>query len=125
VRIVLKLLAETGARALVLEAPDAHGSRRRPRIRKLLRATVKAARERKVTVVEVARQTVRKLWLTSGVSNKEEAAARIAAHIPVLSRLVPPARKCWKSETARVNVFDAVSLALASEAIPSAKLLLR
>jgi hypothetical protein len=33
-------------------------------------------------------------------------------HIPAFERYVPPPRKPWKSEDARMGIFDAAALAL-------------
>jgi|SRR5690348_15036174 hypothetical protein len=36
----------------------------------------------------------------------------IASHIPVFQPLLPPPRKIWNSEDARMSIFDAAALAL-------------
>ena len=47
-----------------------------------------------------------------GVSNKHDLAMVVALHIPAFERYVPPPRKPWKSEDARMGIFDAAALAL-------------
>ena len=43
---------------------------------------------------------------------KHGIAQTIAKHIPALSLYLPPARKPWMSEDARMGLFDAAALAL-------------
>jgi len=42
---------------------------------------------------------------------KDTIAAAIAKHIPAFERFLPPPRKLWKSEDARMGIFDAAALA--------------
>jgi hypothetical protein len=42
---------------------------------------------------------------------KHRIAETIAGHIPALKLYVPPARKAWMSEDARMGIFDAAALA--------------
>ena len=48
----------------------------------------------------------------AGFVNKQMLAELIAKHIPAFERYVPPPRKPWKSEDARMGIFDAAALAL-------------
>jgi hypothetical protein len=109
--IVDRLIDGCAADVLVLEDPDAPHSRRRPRIRALLRAIVKHARRRGIAVIPIAREDVRQAWSARGV-NKEAVAAAIAARFPELTWIVPAQRKPGHTEDPRVNIFDAASLAL-------------
>jgi hypothetical protein len=47
-----------------------------------------------------------------GFANKQMLAGLIAKHIPAFERHVPPPRKPWMSEDARMGLFDAAALAL-------------
>ena len=47
-----------------------------------------------------------------GFANKQVIAGLIAKHIPAFERHVPPPRKSWMSEDARMGLFDAAALAL-------------
>lgn len=120
--IVDGLIEGCAADVLVLEAPDAEGSRRRPRIRLLLGAIAKHARRRGVKVYTVGRDEVRRVWIARGAANKEQIAAMIAAGYPELSSVVPPPRRAGANEDPRVNIFDAASLVLGCEATRSADL---
>jgi hypothetical protein len=47
-----------------------------------------------------------------GLPNKHSMAELIAKHIPALEHYLPPPRKPWMSEDARMGIFDAAALAL-------------
>lgn len=111
-QIVDSLVDGCAADVLVLEDPDAEGSRRRPRMRLLLRTIAKHARRREVRVFGVAREDVRRVWLAHGATNKETVASMIALRYPELSSVVPPRRRAGANEDPRVNIFDAASLAI-------------
>jgi hypothetical protein len=106
------LLDSCAAERLVLEDPDAHGSKRHPRIRSLLRELAAHARRRECTVVVVSRKAVRRVWAGRGRTNKEAVAAAIATRFGHLAGIVPPTRKTGWNEDSRVNIFDAASLVL-------------
>ena len=112
VRIVEQLVAGCAAEVLVIEDAEADGSRRRPRIRHLLRTIAAHARRSGTPVITVPRTDVQKTWGERGVTNKEAVAASIALRFPELSAIVPPPRTASRNEDSRVNVFDAASLAL-------------
>jgi hypothetical protein len=97
---------------LVLEDPDVRTTRRHPRMKHMLRLVTSHVRKRGIPVVQVAREEVREVWAARGVTTKEAIAAAIAERYPLLAPFVPPPRKYPASEDARVNLFDAASLAL-------------
>jgi hypothetical protein len=119
VGVVVSLIDEYAADVLVLEDASADGCKRRPRIRSVLREIVKHARRHGVRVIAVSRNEVRRVWLARGATNKQKDAAMIAARYPELSSVLPPPRKPGANEDPRVNIFDAASLVLASEADPA------
>jgi hypothetical protein len=47
-----------------------------------------------------------------GAVNKQIIAEAIAKHVPAFERYVPPPRKPWMSEDARMALFDAAALGL-------------
>jgi hypothetical protein len=98
---------------LVIEDPDVSSTRRHPRMRHVLRLITTHVRKRGIPVVQVAREEVRASWALLGATTKEAIAAAIAERYPLLAPFVPPPRKYPDSEDARVNLFDAASLALA------------
>ena len=46
-----------------------------------------------------------------GATTKQRIAETIANHIPALNLYVPPARRPWMSEHARMGIFEAAALA--------------
>lgn len=107
-----EILNGCAADILVLEDPDVRSTRRHPRMKHLLRIITSHVRKRGIPVVPVAREEVRAAWAARGVMTKEAIAAAIAERYPLLAPFVPPPRKYPASEDARVNLFDAASLAL-------------
>jgi RNase H-fold protein (predicted Holliday junction resolvase) len=99
--------------AVVLEDTTAPGSRRYPRVRDLLEALAKVARERGIQV-----QSVSRLAVIGYFSSKEDQATKhsiattLAVAYPELAEKVPKKRKTWQSEDERISVFDALSLAV-------------
>jgi hypothetical protein len=107
-----EILSGCAADILVLEDPDVGSTRRHPRMRHVLRLVTSHVRKRGIPVVQVAREEVRAAWAARGLTTKEAIAAAIAERYPLLAPFVPPPRKYPASEDARVNLFDAASLAL-------------
>jgi RNase H-fold protein (predicted Holliday junction resolvase) len=98
---------------VVLEDTAAPGSRRRYRVRDLLEALAKRARERGIQVHMLARLAVIKCF-----SSKDERATKVsiaktlAVAYPELAEKVPKKRKPWQSQDERISVFDALSFAV-------------
>lgn len=107
-----RILGGCAADVLILEDPDAEGSKRKPRIAHLLRLFAAHAKRRGVEVVRVARRDVHDAWAARGLTTKEAVAAAIGNMLPELAHLVPPERKPGWNEVERVNLFDAASLVL-------------
>jgi Holliday junction resolvasome RuvABC endonuclease subunit len=98
---------------LVLEDASAKNSRRSTRIRKLCQQIIKLAVARKVSVKVFSRDRVMKIFITDGQGTKHSLAEIIAKRFPEeLGSRLPPKRKLWMSEDSRMNIFDAVALAL-------------
>jgi hypothetical protein len=108
-----KLLDRFRPDALVLEDTGAPGSRRHPRVRRLIDALVQLARERGITVFTVARTAVLKWFSTPEErATKLSVAKRLTERFPELLSKLPPARKLWESEHERMSIFDALALAV-------------
>jgi len=107
-----RILDGCAADLLVLEDPDAEGSKRKPRMAHILRLFAKHARRRSIEIAKVARDAVHDSWAKRGLTTKEAVAAAIGELLPEIAHLVPPKRKSGWNETDRVNVFDAASLVL-------------
>lgn len=110
--LVDRVIDGCAADLLVLEDPEAAGSKRKPRMRHLLRLIATHAKKRGVRIAKVARGDVHEAWAARGITTKEGVAAAIAELLPELRDIVPPKRKTGANEAERVNIFDAVSLVL-------------
>jgi hypothetical protein len=99
---------------LVLQDVEAKGSHRAPRIKMLNRQIKAVAKKRKIRVKLISGKQLRTLLLGNPKGTKHEMAEALARQFPdeLVSRL-PPKRKPWKSEDARMDVFDAAALAVA------------
>jgi hypothetical protein len=95
---------------LVLE--DGRGTRRRERARRLIKLIEEMAKRRKVPVVRVSRTRVRQTL--SPARTKQDIALAIASIFPEIAPRLPRYRRPWMSEDERMNIFDAVSFALAA-----------
>src|ERR1039457_3318845 len=98
---------------LVLQDVEAKGSRRYPRIKKLNRQIKGMAEKHKIKVKLISKKQLRRLLLGNSRGTKQEIAEMLAAQFPdELASRLPPKRKPWKSEDARIDIFDAVALAV-------------
>jgi len=109
---IMDLLEWYAPELLVLEDCDAPTSRRAPRIRALAREVSRMAKAVGVGVTSVSWQQVREVFGRSARATKEQIAARVAQLYPIMSRHLPPKRKIWMSEDERMNMFDAIALAI-------------
>jgi hypothetical protein len=107
------LLERYGPTVLVVQNMSPHGTRRTERIRTLNAAIATLAESRNITIRSYSRVEVRKAFAPHGLVTKEGIAITVARHIPAFERYVPPPRKPWMSEHARMGLFDAAALALA------------
>jgi hypothetical protein len=105
------LLALHTPDVLVLQDMSRRGTRRAPRIQALNHQTLQLARRRGIPVRAFSRAQVIEFFEEFGATTKQSIAETIAKHIPALSLYVPPPRKPWKSEDARMGIFEAAALA--------------
>jgi hypothetical protein len=96
----------------VLQDTSAQGTLRARRIIKLNAAIATLALGRGIPVYAYSRDEVQDAFANFGVTTKQGLAEIIAKHIPAFERYVPLPRKPWKSEDARMGIFDAAALAL-------------
>jgi Holliday junction resolvasome RuvABC endonuclease subunit len=97
---------------IVVEDTTHRSSRRRTRVRSLIKAAGQDAAARGVSVDRVSRSQVLDLFEHAGATAKNRIAEVIAEHFPEISPHVPPFRKPWMSEDVRMSIFDAVAFAL-------------
>jgi Holliday junction resolvasome RuvABC endonuclease subunit len=87
--------------------------RRSARIRELGQRIVVLAGSHNLRVVLVSREQVRRVFFDKGHGTKQALAEIVATRFPEeLGARVPPKRQPWMSEDYRMDIFDAVSLAL-------------
>lgn len=99
---------------VVLEDATAPGSRRNPRVRRLIDTLAKVARDRGVKVSTVARKAMLEHFAPDGEqATKQSVARRLAEFFPELAPHLPPPRKPWQSQDERMAIFDALALAVA------------
>lgn len=107
-----QLLARFRPERVVLEDADAPGSRRQPRVRRLIEALAKVARERGFVVATVTRGAVLKCFSHDGRATKHAIAERLARDFPEIGEKLPQRRKPWQGENEGMSVFDALALAV-------------
>jgi hypothetical protein len=92
---------------------NAKGSRRAPRIKALHRNVVALAKKRRLKVAKISGTKLRSVLLGDEAGTKQEMAELLAKQFPdELASRLPPKRKPWKSEDTRMDIFDAVALAV-------------
>ena len=97
---------------LVLQDTSSRGTLRTRRIIILNAAISKLAEPRGMALYAYSRADVWAAFRDVGVTNKQDLARVVARHNPAFERFVPPPRKPWKSEDARMGIFEAAALAL-------------
>ena len=97
---------------LILQDTGPGGTPRAARLVALNNAVEAAAHQRSIPVFKYSRAEVYSCFAFAGFVNKQVVAELVAKHIPAFERYVPPPRKPWKSEDARMGIFDAAALAL-------------
>jgi hypothetical protein len=104
-----ELLAFYRPDMLITEDYKGAGSRRGSRIRELIDAISDLAAKEGVASRSFSRAEVRDCF---GLTAKRAIAQSIAQEFPELEPRLPPVRKIWMSEDARMNIFDAVGLGM-------------
>jgi hypothetical protein len=94
---------------VVLEDYEGHGSRRARRIEILINLITAHAHGEGMRTVSFSRADMRVCF---GLTSKREIAEAIVRDFPELEPRLPPVRKIWMSEDRRMNIFDAVALAM-------------
>ena len=103
------LLAFYRTDVLVTEDYKGAGSRRKSRIKQLIDAIGALGAKERVVTATFSRNEVRDCF---GLIAKRRIAEAIAQSFPELEPRLPPVRKIWMSEDARMNIFDAVALGM-------------
>jgi hypothetical protein len=110
---VEKMIAHYGPEIMVLEDTATKESRRCPRIQALTKRLVALAEGRSIKVALFSRKQVLRTFFADGCGTKHALAEIIAERFPEeLGFRLPPKRRAWMSEDSRMDIFDAVALAL-------------
>ncbi len=109
---VAELLRHYRPDGVVVEDVAAAGARRRHRVQALIDAIGSLAASRGVAVERVSRLQVHRVFARAQATTKHRIAGVIADHFPELAPRLPPLRRAWMSEDARMSIFDAAALAL-------------
>jgi Holliday junction resolvasome RuvABC endonuclease subunit len=100
--------------AIVIENSFVKESARAARIKKLHREIIAMAKKHGVRMRVLSRLQIRRSLLPHGVGTKHAVAEILAKRFPAeLGLRLPPKRLPWKSEAARMDIFDAIALCVA------------
>ncbi|HEX4959337.1 MAG TPA: hypothetical protein VF173_00765 [Thermoanaerobaculia bacterium] len=108
-RKVDELLSRYEPALLVIEDLAVPHARRRKRGKKEVRSIELLALKRGLVVERISRLAVRDTFAPA--KSKFEVALRLAEIFPALAQRLPRKRKAWRTEDARMNVFDALGFA--------------
>lgn len=98
---------------LVLPDVNAKGCHRAPRIKALHRQIIDLAAKQKCKVVLLSGRLLRVALLGDVKGTKHEMAEVLAQKYPIeLAARLPRKRRAWESEDCRLDIFDAVALAV-------------
>lgn len=107
------MIAHYNPQVMVLENTAAKGSRRSARIQALTRRLIALAKHYTIKVIVFSQKQIRRVFLGDGCGTKRALAEIIAKQFPEeLGFRLPPKRQPWMSEDYRVDIFQAVALAL-------------
>ena len=110
---VEEMIAHYNPQVMVLEDTATKGSSRTARIQALTKRLVAVAESRTIKVALFSRKQIRRFFFGDDQGTKHALAEIIAERFPEeLGFRLPPKRRPWMSEDSRMDIFDAVALAL-------------
>lgn len=109
---IRKIIQYYEPNVIALEDPNGNGSRRCPRIRRLIQSIRALGKKHRIPTRCYSRDRVREVFAQHGASTKHQIAIAISRQLPELEPRLPPYRKPWMSEDERMAIFDAASFAL-------------
>ena len=110
---VEELIAHYQPDLMVLQDISMKPFRRSKRIRQLGKRLINLAARRKIRVALFSHEQVRRVFFADGQGTKHALAEIVANKFPEeLGSRLPPKRRPWMSEDSRMDIFDAVALAL-------------
>ena len=113
IKKVEEMIVHYNPQVMVLEDTATKGSRRSLRIQRLTKRLVALAERCNVKVMLFSQKEIRRASLGDVPGTKHALAEIIAERYPEeLGFLLPPKRRDWMSQDSRMDIFDAVALAL-------------
>ena len=110
---VEEMIAHYNPQVMVLEDTATKESRRCPRIQALTQRLVAVAEGRTIKVMLFSQKHIRRVFFGDWGGTKHALAEIIAERFPEeLGFRLPRKRRPWMSEDSRMDIFDAVALAL-------------
>ncbi len=106
------LMNQYDPEAIVVEEYRPDDSRRSPRTQKLAQQIRTLALERTIQFHSLSRSTIEKAFSQHSARTKHAIATVIAQLLPELAPRLPKQREIGMNEDDRMNIFDAVALAL-------------
>lgn len=106
---------------VVAENVAGEGSRRKPQGQRDTWRAIDVAERHEMRVETYSRAMVKQCFARFGAGTKDEMARVIAREFPELEPRLPPERKPWDSQDARMAMFDAAAFALTHFYISSAR----
>lgn len=97
--------------AMIVEDCRDRGSRRRDRVRKAI-DNVGSLASAEMEFCLISPSLVRQIFGDGAAVTKHTVATAVAEHFPELGVRLPPKRKAWMPEDARMAIFDAVAFGL-------------
>jgi hypothetical protein len=109
-----KIIGQYRPSALILEDAATKGSLRSSRIRLLAKQLVALAKQENIRAAVLPREKIRHVFFSDQQGSRDELARVIAEKFPdELRDWLPPKRKPWTSEDARISMLEAVALGVA------------
>jgi hypothetical protein len=109
----LTFLIEIYRPDVIVTRKPQHGSRRdHPKTRFTLGSAQCLAERSSITIVQLRESQLREYFGKFGAYTKHQIASFVAHKFPELAHRLPPPRRLWQSERARMSIFDAVSCAV-------------
>lgn len=114
-KLIEELITFFQPQLIVIEDATGKGSRRCLRVQELLTEVAEVAelaKRNKITCRKVSRHNIHKVFAQYGAQTKYQIVQVLVQRFPELALYQPRLRKPWMSEDERMNIFDAVALAL-------------
>lgn len=108
---VIDLIEWYKPQTIVIEDVAAKSTRRRKRIRSLLRTIARRSEKLGLSVYRYSRDQIRECFAPFHATTKDQIAKKLSVWFPQeLKRILPKPRKLWEAENSKMALFDALAL---------------